>query len=587
VDRELGVLNRRQSNHVQEIAGAISTDDQPTVGIFAGVFDGERMVDGVMDVLVNDTVLTGRVVDLHPLMYYEKMAGMAHISSHAGRMNQEAAVRQGARPSATGSPRCTIWAASPWPSWLLAAADHPSSAPAPQLHVAGSAAKEWPPLPGLRWRFLAAARKHGRSRLERRRFLGLQVQRSGRSRHYVLMSSEARFRELFNDHYPAVARYVPARVFHAADADDLDDLDDLLAATFEVAWRRFDAVPAGESAVPWLLAAARNLAHNAERKTKREQSLRDSLATEAAPWAEESVDMRAEWERVRVALRQLRDVDRDLILLSRGTVYPQPGGQRARAVTGDRSLPASPRPPATRRPARRPAQHRDTSARRSTEYGRHHADPGGNVMTDNHLHDDPVPQQVLLARGPLREEDLSPTGERATAILERVLEADAPAARTRHRAMSSRALIAVVLPALGVAALVLLIAGVFSGPASSGTQPAAAAVIRRVENAIAPKPGTIVISKYRVSYRTRSGHSSSFTIETMYETPVGPGPQNSLYVTTERVYGLPQEVAGSGGDQEAYLSKTNTIYISSIWGPYITKGKKRGTFIYTPPKPPP
>jgi RNA polymerase sigma-70 factor (ECF subfamily) len=91
------------------------------------------------------------------------------------------------------------------------------------------------------------------------------------------MSSEARFRELFSDHYPAVARYVLARGFQAADADDL------IAATFEVAWRRLDAVPAGESAVPWLLAAARNLARNAERKTKREQSLRDSSPPKLRP----------------------------------------------------------------------------------------------------------------------------------------------------------------------------------------------------------------------------------------------------------------------------------------------------------------
>jgi hypothetical protein len=34
-------------------------------GIFAGVFEGERMVDGGMDVLVDDTVLSRRVVDLH------------------------------------------------------------------------------------------------------------------------------------------------------------------------------------------------------------------------------------------------------------------------------------------------------------------------------------------------------------------------------------------------------------------------------------------------------------------------------------------------------------------------------------------
>ena len=187
-----------------------------------------------------------------------------------------------------------------------------------------------------------------------------------------------------------------------------------------------------------------------------------------------------------------------------------------------------------------------------------------------------------------------PPPEATEALLARILSDAGNAAQDRqasalrrHRAISSRALLAVVFPALGIVTLVLLIAGVFSGPASTGTQPAAAAVIRGVENAIAPKPGTIVVSKNRVTARSSSGRLSNFTIETVYETPANPGPQNSLYVSTEHVPGMPSEQAVSGGDEEVYLSRTNTIYISSIWGPYITKGKTPGTFIYTPPKAPP
>ena len=75
MDRELSVLDGHQHNHLQELAGALRPDDQPTVGIFAGVFDSERMVDGVMDVLVHDTVPTRRVVDLHPLNVLRKTGG--------------------------------------------------------------------------------------------------------------------------------------------------------------------------------------------------------------------------------------------------------------------------------------------------------------------------------------------------------------------------------------------------------------------------------------------------------------------------------------------------------------------------------
>jgi hypothetical protein len=204
-------------------------------------------------------------------------------------------------------------------------------------------------------------------------------------------------------------------------------------------------------------------------------------------------------------------------------------------------------------------------------------------MTDEHLHEDPVLQLVLRTRPPISDEDLSPDGDRATAILERILGARVASTPARRR----RAFVAVLLPVLGVAALVLLIAGVFSGPASTGTQPAIAAVIRGVEKATALKPGTIVVSKYRVSYRNRAGQPARFTIETIYETPAGSGPQNSLYVNSEHISGQPTEQAINGGNGEVYLSKTNTVYISSIWGSQITKGKKPGTFIYRPVNPPP
>jgi RNA polymerase sigma-70 factor (ECF subfamily) len=101
---------------------------------------------------------------------------------------------------------------------------------------------------------------------------------------------------------------VLARGFQAADADDL------IAATFEVAWRRLDAVPAGEDALPWLLSTARNLARNADRKTRREQALVNGL-THARPMSAADLDQSAERDGVRLALAQLRPVDRDLILL--------------------------------------------------------------------------------------------------------------------------------------------------------------------------------------------------------------------------------------------------------------------------------
>jgi hypothetical protein len=64
VDRELVALGSRHDDHLQEIASAIRPDDEPTVGIFASIFDDQSMIDGVEDIFVGDTVLSRRVVDL-------------------------------------------------------------------------------------------------------------------------------------------------------------------------------------------------------------------------------------------------------------------------------------------------------------------------------------------------------------------------------------------------------------------------------------------------------------------------------------------------------------------------------------------
>ena len=123
------------------------------------------------------------------------------------------------------------------------------------------------------------------------------------------MSRDATFRALFSEHYPAVARYVLARGYQAADADDL------IAATFEVAWRRLDAVPADREAVAWLLTVARNLSRNAYRKSQRELAVLDRLASSEPVWTGPTGDDRSASNQVRAALGSLKPLDRDLTLL--------------------------------------------------------------------------------------------------------------------------------------------------------------------------------------------------------------------------------------------------------------------------------
>jgi len=121
------------------------------------------------------------------------------------------------------------------------------------------------------------------------------------------MSPEERFREMFEATYPVVVRYARHRGLAG------QDLEDLLSATFEVAWRRFDRVPAGEGAVPWLLTVAHNHLRNHRRRLARERGMLERLAAPEPVW--DSSPSRVSWQEIRRALDRLSDSERELILL--------------------------------------------------------------------------------------------------------------------------------------------------------------------------------------------------------------------------------------------------------------------------------
>jgi len=122
-------------------------------------------------------------------------------------------------------------------------------------------------------------------------------------------TDEQRFRALFDAHYSQIARYFVNQGRTAADADDL------VAATFEVAWRRLDAVPRGEEAILWLYGVARNQLRNAQRKTEREAAFVDDFGHTTAPVAELPVEHRAAAAETMQALARLKPQDRELVLL--------------------------------------------------------------------------------------------------------------------------------------------------------------------------------------------------------------------------------------------------------------------------------
>ncbi len=67
MDREESLVCQFQDHHLEEVAGAIRTDDQDLgrVRIGVDVNDDQRMVDGVVDIDVRDAVTTGGLVNLH------------------------------------------------------------------------------------------------------------------------------------------------------------------------------------------------------------------------------------------------------------------------------------------------------------------------------------------------------------------------------------------------------------------------------------------------------------------------------------------------------------------------------------------
>lgn len=111
---------------------------------------------------------------------------------------------------------------------------------------------------------------------------------------------------MFESTYPALARYARHRGLSGADADDV------VAGTYEVAWRRLDAVPRGDGALPWLLAVERNLLRNRWRKQRRERDAIERLG----PPQEVGLELAlASWRDIRRALDRLSEEDRELILL--------------------------------------------------------------------------------------------------------------------------------------------------------------------------------------------------------------------------------------------------------------------------------
>ena len=121
---------------------------------------------------------------------------------------------------------------------------------------------------------------------------------------------ERQYRLLYERNYAPITAYVRRRV-RRADGSDAD----IVAEVFVVAWRRFLEVPEQTKELPWLYGVARNLVANHFRSVQRSSALTDRLMVEERVSVDSSSGSSELELRVRRAVDQLSDLDREIFRL--------------------------------------------------------------------------------------------------------------------------------------------------------------------------------------------------------------------------------------------------------------------------------
>jgi len=117
-----------------------------------------------------------------------------------------------------------------------------------------------------------------------------------------------RYEVLYRSTYPAVVAYVLRRV------PDRGDAADVVAETYLTLWRRFDSIPAGADALPWIYGVARRTLANHRRGGIRRTALSTRLA-EALQVLPEAQPAGPDGVAVSRALNRLTRADQELLML--------------------------------------------------------------------------------------------------------------------------------------------------------------------------------------------------------------------------------------------------------------------------------
>ena len=124
-------------------------------------------------------------------------------------------------------------------------------------------------------------------------------------------ANDVRIRRLFDAAYEPIQRYCLRRLSPA-------DANDATAEVFVVAWRRMDAIPDGDDAIPYLFGIARNIVRTHHRSNRRVARLRSKLRGEprdSAPAADRIVIRKEEDRLLLQALDTLSDEDQEILRL--------------------------------------------------------------------------------------------------------------------------------------------------------------------------------------------------------------------------------------------------------------------------------
>lgn len=119
-----------------------------------------------------------------------------------------------------------------------------------------------------------------------------------------------RFRALFESEFVAIVGYAARRL------DDPTEAADVAADVFVIAWRRIRDVPLGSEARLWLYGVARNVMSNHTRSARRRGRLVERLRNELHVLPAASNTATADAVALRQALSELREDDRELLLLA-------------------------------------------------------------------------------------------------------------------------------------------------------------------------------------------------------------------------------------------------------------------------------